>query len=403
MRRFTSGQLIVTLALAGVASATAVTTAAAAPVQAASALSAVAVAAPGQADGIWKLVGKDVFVGDAGNARNQGVTTDGSRWYFSGTNGLETTDLRYNTLTKSLPAIPPVLANPSPLASKGLNHIGDIDYAGGKLYISLDSSKRDPGTGNQYDTPVFAVYNSSDLGFTGQAAALAPPHGVQDIASWVAVDADKGLAYGMAYDNATELAVYNLRDWTFNHYVPLSQPIDQAQGGKVHDGWMYFASDNDAKTISRANLTTGQVQNLFQLKVPYDQEIEGLSFLQTADGLTLNILNREQPDPNGPENVTFYHYLLVDVPGTPTIEGSSKVGGFVTATPGTWSSDARFAYQWLVNGQAVAGATDARFHLVGKYLGDAVSVQVTGTWADGRSATVESAPLTVVNGAGAKK
>ncbi|WP_405985583.1 hypothetical protein [Streptomyces sp. NBC_00872] len=353
-----------------------------------------AAAAPAREVETWELIGKDVFTGEAESSRGQGVTTDGTHWYFSSSNGLEITDMRYNTIFKSSPAIPAELANPSPLAYKGLNHIGDIDYANGKLYISLDTSTRDAVTGSRYDTPVFAVYNAAHLSFTGHAAALNPPHGVQDIASWVAVDAHKGLAYGMAYDNATEIAVYDLRDWTSKRYIPLSQSIDQAQGGKIHDGWMYFASNDAGKNISRANLKTGEVQVLFNLKVPYDQEVEGLSFLETRNGLTLNILNREQPDPNGPSNVTFYHYRL-KVTGTPVIKGSPKVGGYVTADPGKWVPDAKFSYQWLVNGKRVADATKSRFHLVGKYLGNRVSVQVTGTWANGTSSTAESRPVTV--------
>ncbi|MEV6983709.1 hypothetical protein AB0M95_20980 [Sphaerisporangium sp. NPDC051017] len=390
MRSFTRRNFIAGLALVGAV-------AAAAPAVAAS-----AAAAPAQAVETWKFIGKDVFTGEAESSRDQGVTTDGTHWYFSSTNGLEITDLRYNTIFKSSPAIPAQLANPSPLAYKGLNHIGDIDYANGKLYISLDSSTRDPITRGRYETPVFAVYNAADLSFTGQAAALNPPHGVKDIASWVAVDAGKGLAYGMAYDNATEIAVYNLRDWSFNRYIPLSQTIDQAQGGKIHDGWMYFASDDEGKNISRANLTTGEVQVLFNLMVPYDQEVEGLSFLETPDGLTLNIINREQPDPNGPSNVTFYHYRL-QAPGTPVIKGSPKVGGFVTADPGKWTPRAEFSYQWLVNGEPVAGATGSRFHLIGKHLADTVTVQVTGTWADGTSRTVESRPVKVVPGSDAER
>ncbi|MBO0728068.1 MAG: hypothetical protein J2P57_02340 [Acidimicrobiaceae bacterium] len=283
---------------------------------AAPAAAAPAAAAPTTSQ-TWQLIGKDVFTGDAAGARSQGVTTDGTDWYFSSSDGLEITDMQYNTLFTSSPAIPPELANPSPLADKGLNHIGDMDYANGKLYIALDSSAVDPNTGppldgiNQFDTPVFATYSAADLSFTGHAAALDPPHGVNDIASWTAVDAKKGLAYGMEFINGTEIAVYNLPNWTFSHYIELSQPVVAAQGGKVHDGWIYFSSDDPAKTISRANLKTGQVQVLFHLKVPFPQEVEGLAFLQTPSGLTLNILDREQPDPTQPGNVTFYHYRLV--------------------------------------------------------------------------------------------
>jgi hypothetical protein len=389
---FTRRNFIGGLALVGAAAAI---PASAARAQAASA----AASAPGAET--WQLIGKDVFTGDAEGSRSQGVTTDGTHWYFSSSNGLEITDMQYNTILKTSPAIPSELANPSPLAGKGLNHIGDMDYANGKLYIALDSSTPDPGSPHEYqyeyDTPVFALYTAADLTFTGQSAALNPPHREHDIASWVAVDARQGLAYGMAYVNATQIAVYDLPNFTFNKYIPISQPIDQAQGGKVHDGWMYFSCNDAGKSIPRANLTTGEVQVLFNLTVPYAQEVEGLSFLETPDGLTLNILNREQPDPNGPSNVTFYHYLL-QVPGTPVIDGPPRVGRYLTADPGKWTPDAKFSYQWRANGNPVAGATGPRFHLLGKYLADTVTVQVTGVWADGTSRTVESAPVKVVPG-----
>jgi len=346
----------------------------------------------------WQLIGKDVFTGDAAGPRGQGVTTDGTHWYFSSSNGLEITDMQYNTILQAAPAIPAELANPSPLAFKGLNHIGDLDCANGNLYIALDSSASDPGSPHQYpyeyDTPVFAIYTAADLTFTGQADALNPPNREHDIASWVAVDAGQGLAYGMTYVNATQIAVYNLPDFTFNKYIPISQPINEAQGAKVHDGWMYFSCNDAEQSILRANLTTGEVQLLFNLTVPYPQEVEGLSFLETPHGLTLNILNREQPDPNAPGNVTFYHYLL-QVPGTPVIDGPPRAGKWVTADPGKWTPAAKFTYQWLANGKPVADATGPRLHLLGRYLADTVTVQVTGTWADGTSRTVESAPVKV--------
>lgn len=392
MEAFPRRSFIGGLALVGAAAAVPAT---AAHAQAASA------AACGPEIETWQLIGKDVFTGDAAGSRSQGVTTDGTHWYFSSSNGLEITDMQYNTILTAAPAIPPALANPSPIAYKGLNHIGDMDYACGNLYIALDSSTPDPGEPDEYqykyDTPVFAIYTAADLTFTGQADALNPPNREHDIASWVAVDDRQGLAYGMTYVNATKIAVYNLPDFSFNKYIPISQPINEAQGGKIHDGWIYFSCDDAGKNVPRVNLTTGEVQVLFNLLLPYPQEVEGLSFLETPDGLTLNILNREQPDPNGPSNVTFYHYLR-QVPGRPAIDGLPQVGRYLTANPGKWTPEATFSYQWLVNGKPAAGATTSRFHVLGKYLDDLVTVQVTGTWADGTSRTVESAPVRVRRG-----
>ena len=86
------------------------------------------------------------------------------------------------------------------------------------------------------------------------------------------------------------------------------------------------------------------------------------------------------------------------MPGTPVIDGPPRVGKYLTADPGKWTPDAKFSYQWLANGKPVADATGPRFHVLGKYLADTVTVQVTGTWADGTSRTVESAPVKVLPG-----
>lgn len=396
MEALTRRNFIGGIALAGAAVAIPATAGIA---QAAPAKATPAKTAPKAASDVetWQLIGKDVFTGDAEGSRGQGVTTDGSHWYFSSSDGLEITDMKYNTVLKASPAIPAELANPSGLSSKGLNHIGDLDYANGRLYIPLDSSASDPGSPHEYpyeyNTPVFALYKAGDLTFTGRATAL-DAHGVHDIASWVAVDAEKGLAYGMAYADATQIAVYSLSDFSFKKYISISQPINEAQGGKVHQGWIYFSCNDATQTIARANLKTGEVQVLFNLTVPYPQEVEGLAFLETRDGLTLNILNREQPDPNGPSNVTFYHYLL-QTTGKPVIKGTPEVGSYLTANPGKWAPAPKFSYQWLLNGTPVAHATGHRLDLVGKYLGGKVSVEVTGTWPDGTSTTVESAPVKV--------
>jgi len=268
-----------------------------------------ATAMPAYAVEPWIMVEKFTFTDDPITYRGQGVTTDGKNWYFSGTNALDKADGNFTTITRDNSAIDPALANPFAGAPRGLNHIGDIDYADGYLYISLDTSTRDPITGEKYNTPVFAIYNASDMTYTGKYFALTPPHGKHDVASWVAVDAKKGLLYGMAYDNSTEIAVYNLSDGSFKQYIPLSRTIDQAQGGKILDGWMYFSTESDTKSLYRANLTTGEVEEIGQLDTPGDQEVEGLSFGWTKDGWSLYVINREQPDPLIDESIGFYRYL----------------------------------------------------------------------------------------------
>jgi subtilase-type serine protease len=98
---------------------------------------------PAIAEEPWIMVQRSFFSG-ADPARGQGVTTDGTNWYFSGTKSLEIADDAYNTILIDTNAILSQLGLANGYTDVTLNHIGDIDYADGKLYISLDSTQRDP-------------------------------------------------------------------------------------------------------------------------------------------------------------------------------------------------------------------------------------------------------------------
>ena len=260
----------------------------------------------------WQVVGTNVFGLPNGFYRSQGMTTDGVNDYFSWQFGLEKTDLNYNELLRnssiSLTTGQITSGIPASLSAQGYDHIGDIDTANGLIYASLDDSQTKPLS---YSQPAIALYDANTLQYTGIFFTLNPPDGTHDIASWVAVDAAAGLAYGMAYDNATEMAVYKLSDFSFVKYVQLSQTLDSVQGGKLFDGWMYMSSNDSTRSVYRTNVVTGEVQDLFTVKQPYDQEVEGLSVTAGANGeAVVNVLVVNDPlDTGNPldENVTLYH------------------------------------------------------------------------------------------------
>lgn len=83
----------------------------------------------------------------------------------------------------------------------------------------------------------------------------------------------------------------------------------------------------------------------------------------------------------------------------PTLSGTVRVGSAVTAVPGAWSEGTTLAYQWRVDGAAVAGATSATFTPTATHLGKALSVVVTGTQTGYATATKASTATKV--GAGA--
>lgn len=80
---------------------------------------------------------------------------------------------------------------------------------------------------------------------------------------------------------------------------------------------------------------------------------------------------------------------------TPTITGTAKVGQTVTADTTGWTDGTQFTYQWFVNGQAIAGATQSIYQLTKTDANQTVTVQVTGKLAGYNDATLTSDSIKV--------
>lgn len=64
----------------------------------------------------------------------------------------------------------------------------------------------------------------------------------------------------------------------------------------------------------------------------------------------------------------------------PTISGSVRVGGVVSAAAGTWGpTSVSLAYQWFRNGERITGANAATYAVPARDLGAVLSVTVTGS------------------------
>ncbi|ROQ64961.1 hypothetical protein EDF36_0463 [Rathayibacter sp. PhB152] len=84
---------------------------------------------------------------------------------------------------------------------------------------------------------------------------------------------------------------------------------------------------------------------------------------------------------------------------TPTISGSATAGDTLTAVPGTWGpSPVALSYQWLSNGSPISDATGPQYVVSQWDLGNAITVQVTGTKAGYATASRTSAAVTVTAG-----
>ncbi len=62
----------------------------------------------------------------------------------------------------------------------------------------------------------------------------------------------------------------------------------------------------------------------------------------------------------------------------PLIIGEARVDQTVSVDPGDWGNSTVYAYQWLIDGVAIEGATSKDFGLTAAYVGKSVSVRVTG-------------------------
>jgi len=94
---------------------------------------------------------------------------------------------------------------------------------------------------------------------------------------------------------------------------------------------------------------------------------------------------------------------LIDVPfttaPTPTITGTARYGGKLTASEGTWvPTPSGIAYQWKRNGAVIAGASAKTYSPVYGDIGAQITVTVTASKADVITASKTSAPVTIGKG-----
>ncbi|MEL5956461.1 hypothetical protein AADR41_17120 [Streptomyces sp. CLV115] len=166
----------------------------------------------------------------------------------------------------------------------GSDHIGDVEYYGGYVIAPIEDGGRD------YQHPLLALYNASDLTYTGRYVQLPlaqMPGGVP----WVAVDAAAGLVYTSPWDqdaaNGTnKLVAYSLNDLLnlpagstlpVVRTVTLSQPLSRIQGAAMWQGRLYASVDDSAKSVYSIDVSTGQVGYEFHQDVESGDEVQGIA------------------------------------------------------------------------------------------------------------------------------
>ena len=212
-------------------------------------------------DEIWQQIGMDTFTGTDALYRTQGVTTDGTSFYFSFQLGFEKTDLSYNTLEKNLDAIPLTIT-----LTDYDDHIGDIDYWDGGIYAGLE----DDGTGEStaYTHPRVAQFDTN-LNYV-QSWPLSDTLMTAGV-PWVAVDGPNGHLILANWSPTPALYIMDLATAQYLYSIPLSQQLVDIQGAKLFEGSLYTSAFDSAQTIAKVDMQTGVAIVLWHMTDPaYD-------------------------------------------------------------------------------------------------------------------------------------
>ena len=234
----------------------------------------------------------DRTVGLEALERSQGVTTDGTYWFFSGRDVLLKTTIDGDEIVaRSKNAIPDEFRE-----QFGSAHIGGISYANGYVYAAIEDS------GN-WEHPIVALFDSATLNYSGKYAELpgkssraenAMTHGVP----WVACDTINGYFYVAQCDDADKLFAYDLNTFEYVRAIPLSEPIDEIQGAEMYNGCLYAATNDATRAVYRISLLTGTVDQYFD-RILYQPKLidnfggegEDITVLPMRDGTVFHALD----------------------------------------------------------------------------------------------------------------
>lgn len=220
-----------------------------------------------------QIVGKQRYVLEDYYMSNQGVTNDGTYYYFSGKKNLGKASMKTGEITLINTA--PI---PDALKALGCDHIGGLSYYNGTIYAAIED-------GPDYLHPFIVLYDAQTLKFTGKYYELPQELHVEGV-PWCAADAENQVIYTAEWSNATVLNVFSIDDLSFIKTIPLSEPIDRMQGAEMFEGKLYLSCDeeNDLKRIFSADVKTGEVEVAFTRNIGAGFEAEDLTIYPDEDG-----------------------------------------------------------------------------------------------------------------------
>lgn len=316
--------------------------------------------------------------------------------------------------------------------------IYDIDARGGVLWLSAVASGFEPSYLHAFDSAGKHLRTISLGAQPGwPRVAVAPDGTVYTIAQrsgkslhWFAPDGSSGSALTHSCgstispdklcDTIMDLAVTEDHVLVADHYLKVVRILDR-EGN--HLGFFEEIDDaRDGLAISAREVSVDAQGLVYLERFAAPSGFEVHRVVPAAEGgLTLERLARVSstelgstasapslladgtllilvPAPWRSEDIG-YAQLFKPIPAAwvdPQVTGSPAVGRTLSADPGVWPTGwSSLRYQWLRDGSPLPGATGAQREVSPEDAGHRLSVQVTATYAQGRSASASSSEVTV--------
>ncbi len=250
-----------------------------------------------------ELISKDTFVLEQALMMGQGITTDGEYYYTSGAiAGIGLTFLAKFTVEEMELVTAAMNPLPDKCKDRRNDHIGGISWYDGKIYASVE--------GPDEGYPCIVVFDAETLECTGEVYDL-PYEIFDDGVPWCAVDKETGYLYASKWSDAETVYCYDVNnEMALVKEIPLTGLgiLNRIQGGEFYDGSLYLSNDiednGNFKNILKLNVETGEVTLFAERNVGGNNiEAEGLTFLETADGAVMHVL-----DYNKLVGVFVHHY-----------------------------------------------------------------------------------------------
>jgi hypothetical protein len=243
-------------------------------------------------------------------ASHQGYTTDGTNHYTTDTGAIYKWDAGWSQTA----------SNAAPMSGvAGVDHLGDLAYFAGKLYVPMESYTNITTFSNMK----LAVYSASDLSRIATHDISAQGHE----ASAVAVDGANGVLWVSSYADGTTLWKYSLASpGTYLGSLALSETVSRINGLAWRDGRLYAATGEPGTgatmgAVWRIDQTTGAAQIVYHdSRRGAGVAHEGIDFSQD----TMRWLVDENNGGAGSKYVNYFTPTMGDFGAAPPLESAGN-------------------------------------------------------------------------------